>query len=143
MVEALWILTYLSVYCYKIRYETDSTSTKQASSNPDFTSGLTPARARLKKVTKQQFKVVNGVEFFEVHDGEWVRSHSSPVGPCKHAASMGSLRGIGSRCAPYWNDGIPVWPSALGSVERRPDWFTTTPAQGSTTMAPERFINCP
>ena len=77
---ALWILTYSSVYCYKNRYESESSSTKQASSNPDFTSGLTPAGARLKKVMKKRF---DGVEFFEVHHGECVRSDSSPVGPCK------------------------------------------------------------
>ena len=79
MVEALWMLTYSSVYCYKNRYETDLTSPKQASSNPDFTSSPTPTGARLKKVMKK--RVVDGVEFFEVHHGEWVRSHSSPVGP--------------------------------------------------------------
>ena len=50
MVEALWMLTYFSVCCYKNRYESDSTSLEQASSNPDFTCGLTPTGARLKKV---------------------------------------------------------------------------------------------
>ena len=64
-------------------------------------------------------------------------------GPIKHAASMGSWRSIGSSCAPSWNDGLPVRPSALGSMKRRLDWVTTTLAQGSTAMAPERFINWP
>ena len=82
-VEAPWMLPYSSVYCYNKRYETDSTSSKQASSNPDFSSGLTPAWAHLKKVTKKRFKVVDGVEFFELHRGEWVQSDSSPVGPRK------------------------------------------------------------
>ena len=91
MAEALWILTYSSVYCYKHRYETDSTSSKQASSNPDFTCGLTSAGAHLKKVMKEWFKVVNGVEFFEVHRGEWVRSDSSLVGPCKTCCQHGLI----------------------------------------------------
>ena len=63
MVEALWMLTYSSVYCYKNRYESDSTLSKQASSNPDFTSSLTLAGARLKKVMKKRFTVVDGVDF--------------------------------------------------------------------------------
>ena len=86
MVEALWMPTYSSVYCYKNRYEPDSTS-----SNPDFTSSLTPAGAHLKKVMKKRFKVVDGIEFFEVHRGEWVRSDSSPVGPCKTCRQHGLI----------------------------------------------------
>ena len=91
MVEALWMLIYSSVYCYKNRYESDSSSSKQAFSNLDFTSGLSPAGARLKKVMKKRFKVVDGVEFFEVHCGEWVRSDSSPVGPCKTCRRHGVI----------------------------------------------------
>ena len=64
---------------------------KQASPNPDFTSGLTLAGARLKKVMKKRFKVVDGVEFFEVHSGEWVKSDSSPVGPCKSCRQHGLI----------------------------------------------------
>ena len=82
IVEALW-MAYSSVYCYKNRDESEFLSTKQTSSNPDFTSGLTPAGARLKKVMKKRFKIVDRVEFFEVHRGEWVRSDSLPVGPCR------------------------------------------------------------
>ena len=83
IVEALWMLIYSSVCCYKNRYDSDSSSTKQASSNPDFTSGLPPASAPLKKEMKKRFKIVDGVEFLEVHRGEWVRCDSSLVVPCK------------------------------------------------------------
>ena len=83
IVEALWMLTFSSVHCFKNRYDAEPSSTKQASSNPDFASSLTPARARLKKSMKKPFKIVEGVEFFEVHRGEWVTCDSSPVGPCK------------------------------------------------------------
>ena len=83
MVESLWLLVWSSVHCYKERYESDSTSSKQASSDPDFTSGMSTAGARLKKVMRRRFKMVDGVEYFEVHKGEWVRSDSAPVGPCK------------------------------------------------------------
>ena len=81
MVESLWLLVWSSVHCYKERYESDSTSSKQASADPDFTTGLSTAGARLKKVMRRCFKMVDGTEYFEVHKGEWVRSHSAPVGP--------------------------------------------------------------
>ena len=92
LVEALWMLTYSSVYYYKNRYESGSSSSKQTSSNPDFTSGLTRAGARLKKVMKKRFIIVDGVEFLEVHRGEWVRSDSSPVGPYKTCQQHGLIR---------------------------------------------------
>ena len=47
MAEALWILVYSSVYCYKNRYESDSSSSRQASSNQDFAPSLSPAGSRL------------------------------------------------------------------------------------------------
>ena len=37
MVESLLLLVWSSVHCYKERYESDSTSSKQASADPDFT----------------------------------------------------------------------------------------------------------
>ena len=83
MVESLWLLVWSSVHCYKERYESDSSSSKQASADPEFTSGLSTAGARLKKVMRRRFKMVDGTEYFEVHKGEWVRSDSAPVGPCK------------------------------------------------------------
>ena len=36
MVESLWLLVWSSAHCYKERYESDSTSSKQASADPDF-----------------------------------------------------------------------------------------------------------
>ena len=89
MVESLWLLVWSSVHCYKERYESDSMSSKQASADPDFTSGLSTAGARLKKVMRRRFKMVDGVEYFEVHKGEWVRSDSAPVGPCKTCKGHG------------------------------------------------------
>ena len=80
MVESLWLLVWSSVHCYKERYELDSTSSKQALADPDFTSGLSTAGARLKKVMRRCFEMVDGTEYFEVHKGEWVRSDSAPVG---------------------------------------------------------------
>ena len=80
MVESLWLLVWSSIHCYKERYESDSTSSKQASADPDFTSGLSTAGARLKKVMRRRFKMVDGVEDFEVRKGEWVRSDSRPSG---------------------------------------------------------------
>ena len=84
MVKSLWLLIWTSVHCYKEGYESDSTSSKQAPADPDFTLGLITAGARLKKVMRRRFKMVDGVEYFEVHKGEWVRSDSAPVGPCKN-----------------------------------------------------------
>ena len=43
MVSSLWLLVWSSVHCYKERYEGASTSSKQASAHPDFTSGLSTA----------------------------------------------------------------------------------------------------
>ena len=91
MVESLWLLVWSSVHCYKERYESDPTSSKQASVDPNFTSGLSTTGARLKKVMRRRFKMVDGVEYFEVHKGEWVRSDSAPVGPCKTCKGHGSI----------------------------------------------------
>ena len=91
MVESLWLLVWSSVHYYKERYESDSTSSKQASADPDFTSRLSKAGARRKKVMRCRFKMVDGVEYFEVHKGEWVRSDSAPVGPCKTCTGHGSI----------------------------------------------------
>ena len=85
------MLVWSSVHCYKEGYESDSTSSKQASADPDFTSGLSTTGARLKKVMRRLFKMVDGVEYFEVHKGEWVRSDSAPVGPCKTCKGHGSI----------------------------------------------------
>ena len=91
MVESLWLLVWSSVHCYKERYGSDSTSSKQTSADPDFTSGPSTAGARLKKVMRRRFKMVDGVEYFEVHKGEWVRSDSAPVGPCKTCKGHGLI----------------------------------------------------
>ena len=56
-----------------------------------FTSGLSTAGARLKKVMRRRFKMIDGVEYFEVHKGEWVRSDSAPVGPCKTCKGHGLI----------------------------------------------------
>ena len=77
MVESLWLLLWSSVHCYKERYKSDSTSSKQASADPDFTSCLSTAGARLKKVMRRRLKMVNGVEYFELHKGKWLRSDST------------------------------------------------------------------
>ena len=90
MVESLWLLVWSSVHCYKERYESDSTSSKQASADPDFTSGLSTAGPRLKKVMRRRFKMVDGTEYFEVPKGEWVRSDSAPVG-CKTCKGHGLI----------------------------------------------------
>ena len=91
MVESLWLLVWSSVHCYKERYESDPTSSKQASADPDFTSSLSTAGARLKKVMRRRFKMVDGLVYFEVHKGEWVRSDSAPAGPCKTCKGHGSI----------------------------------------------------
>ena len=91
IVESLWLLVWSSVHCYKERYDSDSTSSKQALADPDFTSGLSTAGARLKKVMRRRFKMVDGVEYLEVHKGEWVRSDSALVGPCKTCKGHGSV----------------------------------------------------
>ena len=80
MVESLWLLVWSSVHCYKERYESDSTSSKQALADPDSLSGF---RARLKKVMRRRFKMVDGVEYFEVHKRKCVRSDSALLGPLK------------------------------------------------------------
>ena len=92
MIESLWLLVWSSIHCYKERYETESSSSKQASADTNFTAGLSPAGAQLKKVMRCRFKVVDGVEFFEVHKGEWVQSNSAPVGPCKTCKGHGLIK---------------------------------------------------
>ena len=91
MVESSSLLVWSCVRRYKERYESDSTSSKQASADPDFTSGLITAGARLKKVLRRCFKMVDWAEYFEVHKGEWVRSDSAPVGPCKTCKDHGLI----------------------------------------------------
>ena len=91
MLDSLWLLVWLSVRCYKEQYESDSTSSKQASADPDFTSGLSTARARLKKVMRRRFRMVDGVECFDVHKGDWVQLDSALVGPCKTCKGHGSI----------------------------------------------------
>ena len=91
MVESLWLLVWSSVHCYKERYESDSTLSKQASAYPDFTSGLSTAGARLKKVMRRHFKMLDRTEYFEVHTGEWVRSNSALVGPCTTCKGHGLI----------------------------------------------------
>ena len=91
VVEAPWALTYTAVKKYKEKYESDSSQSKQAAGAPEFTEGLTAAGARLKKVMAKRFKVVDGEEYFEVHRGEWVKSSSQPVGPCKTSRGKGKI----------------------------------------------------
>ena len=64
---------------------------KQAAGAPEFTKGLPAAGARLKKVMAKRFMVVDGEEYFEVHRGEWVKSSSQPVGPCKTCRGKGKI----------------------------------------------------
>ena len=91
VVEALWALTYTAVKKYKEKYESESSQSKQAAGAPEFTKGLTAARARLKKGMSKRFNVVDGEEYFEVHRGEWVKSNSQPVGPCKTCRGKGKI----------------------------------------------------
>ena len=77
-IEALWMLVWTSVHIYKTIYESETSTTKQAAVGPNFTSGLTPAGARIKRAMKKRFKMMDDHEWFEVHRGEWVRT-DSPV----------------------------------------------------------------
>ena len=112
MVEFFWLLVWSSVHCYKERHESDSTSSKQACADPDITSGLSTAGARLKKVMRRRFKMVDGVEYFEVHKGEWARSDSAPVGPCKTCKGHGSIQR-------HWVWNCPRWESRIWRPSRR------------------------
>ena len=67
MEESQWLLVWSSVHCYKERYNSDSTSSKQAAADPDFTSGLSTTGARLQKAMRRRIIMVDGVEYFEVH----------------------------------------------------------------------------
>ena len=70
LVEAMWSLVYTAVLKSKEKYESNSTQSKQAAATLEFTETLTPAGARLKKVISKRFKLMDGVEYFEVHKGE-------------------------------------------------------------------------
>ena len=92
MIESLWLLVWSSIHCYKERYETESSSSQQASADVDFTASMSlGGGGRLKKVMLCWFKVVDGVGSFEVHKGEWVGSYSAQVGPCKTCKGHGLI----------------------------------------------------
>ena len=129
MVESFWLLLWSSVHCYKERYESDSTSSKQASADPDFTSGLSAAGARL--VMRRRFKMVDGVEYFEVQKESGYGRTPPQWGPVKPAKGTGPSRGSGCGIAPDWSDGI--WrPSRWTSMLQRLDRFR----KGVSELAP-------
>ena len=82
---------YTAVHKYKEKYESDSSQSKQAAQNWEFTQGMSPAGCRWKRVMSKGFEVQDGVEYFEVHKGEWVRTDSQPMGPCKTLRGKGTM----------------------------------------------------
>ena len=91
LVEALWTLMYTVVMKYKEKYESVTSTSKQASNTAVFAQGLTPAGARIRKVMAKRFKMVDGEEHFEVHRGEWIKTSSPRVGPCKTCRGKGQI----------------------------------------------------
>ena len=145
MVEALWLLVLLCVHCSNKRYESDSSSSKQASVDPDFTSGLSAAGARLQKVMRRRFKMVDGVECFEVHNGEWVRSDSAPVGPYKTCKGPGSIeRHWVWNCPRLDSRDLAVRPVDATSMLQRLDRFRQVVSQLTPThVASQDVIDWP
>ena len=90
LIEAMWSLVYTATQKYKEKYESQSSQFEQAVA-PEVTDGLSIARARLKKAMSQRFKMVDGIEYFEVHKDECVWSDSQPVGPCQTCRDKGKV----------------------------------------------------
>ena len=86
-VDAMWVLVTTATETYKERYEGSSHSSSSSKSRPEpeirDDEGLTEAGKRLKRVMRKRFKYVEGVEYFEIHKGEWIKTSEEPVGPCK------------------------------------------------------------
>ena len=105
MVESLWLLVWSSVHCYKEQYESDSTSSKQASADPDFTSGLSTAGARLKKVSavvSKWWMEWNIMRSITESGCGWTPPDWDPVKP---ARGTGPSKGNGCGIALDWSDG--------------------------------------
>ena len=142
--EALWALLYTAVHKYKEKYESDSSQSKQAAQNSEFTQGLSPAGCRLKRVISKRFRVQDGVEYFEVHKGEWapIRSQWAPVKPA--GVKVPSI-GTGSGSAPTWSEETPpppveLWHKLVGALRS-----STSPASAAqqTQVASEVWVHWP
>ena len=94
-VDAMWVLVTTAMDNYKERYEGSSRSSSSSKSRLDAEirddEGLTEAGRRLKRVMRKRFKLVEGVEYFEIHKGEWIKTSEDPVGPCKTYRSCGEV----------------------------------------------------
>ena len=94
-VDTLWVLVTTATETYKERYEGSSHSSSSSKSRPEAEirddEGLTEAGKRLKRVMRKRFKYVEGVEYFEIHKGEWIKTSEEPVGPCKTCRGRGEI----------------------------------------------------
>ena len=94
-VEAMWVLVATATETYKERYEGSNQSSSSSRSRLEAEirddEGLTEAGKRLKRVMRKRFKYVDGVEYFEIHKGEWIKTSEDPVGPCKTCRGRGEI----------------------------------------------------
>ena len=85
--DIMWVLVTTATEAYKERCEGSgrwlSSSRSRVEAEILEDEGLTEAGKRLKRVTRKRFKYVEGVEYFEIHKGEWIKTSEEPVGPCK------------------------------------------------------------
>ena len=95
LVEALRTLVATSTSMYKERYEGSSSSSSSSRGRHEAgirdEAGLTEAGKRLKRVMRKRFKYVDGQEYFEKDNGEWVKTTEDPVGLCKTCRSRGEV----------------------------------------------------
>ena len=94
-VDTMWVLVTMATETYKERYEGSSHSSSSSKSRLEAEirddEGLTEAVKRLKRVMRKRFKYVGGVEYFEIHKGEWIKTSEQPVGPCKTCRERGEI----------------------------------------------------
>ena len=94
-VDAMWVLVTMATETYKERKEgsshSSSSSKRRLEAEIRDDEGLTEAGKRLKLVMRKRFKFVEGVEYFEIHKGEWIKRSEEPVGPCKTCRGRGEI----------------------------------------------------
>ena len=94
-VDAMWVLVTTATETYKERYEGSSQPSSSSKSRLEAEirddESLMEAGKRLKRVMRKRFKYVEGVEYFEIHKGEWIKTSEEPVGPCKTCRGRGEI----------------------------------------------------
>ena len=90
-VDAMWVLVTTAMETYKERYEGSSQSSSSAKSRLEAEIRDDEGLTEIEAVMRKRFKYVEGVEYFEIHKGEWIKTSEEPVGPCKTCRGRGEI----------------------------------------------------